>query len=56
MPIEIKELHIKASVVDRQSSGEGGEITPQQREHLKKEIIKDCVQEVMQMIEDIKER
>ncbi len=57
MPIEIKELHIKATVVDNKSNGTSAKegSTPDQ-EKMKKEIVKACVQEVMQMLEDKKER
>ena len=57
MPIEIKELHIKASVVDKKShDGKGGEISRQELERMKKEIVKACLQELVQIIEDKKER
>lgn len=57
MPIEIKELHIKAAVVDNKSNGtsakEGSRLD---QEKMKKEIVKACIQEVMQLLEDKKER
>ena len=57
MPIEIKELHIKATVVDKKSH----QVIPaddlkREQEKLKKEIIKECVQEVLQILEDKRER
>jgi hypothetical protein len=57
MPIEIKELHIKASVVEKKSNGASAkEISAMDMERMKKEIVKACVQEVMQLLEDKKER
>jgi hypothetical protein len=57
MPIEIKELHIKASVVDRPPyNSNTSEISRQEQERMKKEIIKACVQEVIQILEDKRER
>jgi hypothetical protein len=57
MPIEIKELHIKATVVDRKSyEGSGRTLSAAEQERIKKEIIKTCVQEVLQILEDKKER
>ena len=57
MPIEIKELHIKASVVDKKSNGTSAkEVSAMDMERMKKEIVKACVQEVMQLLEDKKER
>jgi hypothetical protein len=55
--IEIKELHIKATVVDRKSSPPSrGEMSAAEKERLKKELIKTCVQEVLQILDDKKER
>lgn len=57
MPIEIKELHIKASVVDRNTKSNGNnEMSRQDIERMKNEIIKACVNEVIQILEDKKER
>jgi hypothetical protein len=57
MPIEIKELHIKATVVDRKSYDSSGRtLSSQEQERMKKEIVKSCVQEVLQILEDKKER
>ncbi len=57
MPIEIKELHIKATVVDKKSS-QGIPLIDLKREQekLKKEIMKECVREVLQILEDKRER
>lgn len=57
MPIEIKELHIKATVVDRKSVGTAGKgVSRIDQEKMKKDIIKDCVREVMRVLDDKKER
>ena len=57
MPIEIKELHIKATVVDKKINGSPAkELSTQDLEKLKKEIIKTCTQEILQILEDKKER
>jgi hypothetical protein len=57
MPIEIKELHIKASVVDKNTQANGNsEMSRQDIERMKSEIIKACVSEVIQILEDKKER
>jgi len=57
MPIEIKELHIKASVVAKQSvDNSDRELSRQERERIKREIVKACVQEVIQILDDKKER
>ncbi len=57
MPIEIKELHIKATVVDKKiNNSSTKELSSQDFEKLKKEIIKTCTQEILQILEDKKER
>lgn len=57
MPVEIKELHIKATVVERKSNGTASkEISGWDHEKVKKEIIKACVQEVLQILDDKKQR
>lgn len=56
MPIEIKELHIKATVVDKKSNTATAEISAQEKEKLKKELIQSCVREVLQILEDKRER
>ena len=57
MPIEIKELHIKATVVEKNSH----QVIPaddlkREQEKMKKEIMKECVQEIVQILEDKRER
>lgn len=57
MPIEIKELHIKAIVADTRSKpGTDSELSKRDREKLKREIIKECVQEIVQILENKMER
>lgn len=57
MPIEIKELHIKATVVDKKSANTTTtEMSGREKEKMKKELIQTCVQEVLQILEDKRER
>jgi hypothetical protein len=57
MPIEIKELHIKATVVDKKSVHTASpEMSRHEKEKLKQELIQTCVQEVLQILEDKRER
>ncbi len=55
MPIEIKELHIKAVVADtsREKKTKGADIDLVK---LKKDLVKQCVQEVMEKLKDKIER
>ncbi|MFS8615376.1 MAG: DUF5908 family protein [Solitalea sp.] len=58
MPIEIKELHIKAVVAARQSrppawNGLGAR---NERDKLKKELVKECIEKILQLLDDKKER
>lgn len=55
MPIEIKELHIKAVVSDtsKQQNSKPVEIDISK---IKKELIKECVQEVLQKLKEKNER
>ena len=57
MPIEIKELHIKATVVDKKSyQAVPTDDLRREQEKIKKEIMKECVQEILQILEDRRER
>lgn len=57
MPIEIKELHIKAVVVDRKNKpGASGDLPKRDLEKLKREIIRESVLEIMQILENKLER
>jgi len=57
MPIEIKELHIKATVVDKKNNQliDHRDIRKDQ-EKMKSELLKECVREVLQVLADKKER
>ncbi len=52
MPIEIKELHIKINVDDKQHSPGDA----QNRKKEKEQIVAACVEQVMEILEKIKER
>ena len=57
MPIEIKELHIKATVVEKNSHQVIlTDDLKREQEKMKKEIMKECVREVLQILEDKRER
>ncbi len=57
MPIEIKELHIKATVNDSKTSGGNGKIESSRNlQKMKSEILKECVEEVMQILKEREER
>ncbi len=55
MPIEIKELLIKAVVSDT-TRQQTAQISQTDISRLKKELVKDCVQEVMQKLKEKTER
>ncbi|HMQ68024.1 MAG TPA: DUF5908 family protein [Ignavibacteria bacterium] len=55
MPIEIKELHIKATI----DNGNGGSRDNSRDKELKKmkaEIVKECVEEVFEILKEKEER
>jgi hypothetical protein len=57
MPIEIKELHIRATVIEKKHAHAApAALSGIEKEKLKKELIKSCVHEVLQILEDKKER
>lgn len=57
MPIEIKELHIKAVVAnDKQKPAADPDMIKRDREKLKREVIKECVQEILTILENKMER
>ncbi|MFI5171325.1 MAG: DUF5908 family protein [Chitinophagales bacterium] len=57
MPIEIKELNIKASIVNNKSKNSiDKEDFSKLKEKMKKELLKECVEEVLQIIELKNER
>ncbi len=55
MPIEIKELYIKAVVSDTSNPQTAVPVKIDEA-RLKKEIVKECVQEVMQRLKEKNER
>ncbi|TCS86243.1 hypothetical protein EDD80_10834 [Anseongella ginsenosidimutans] len=57
MPIEIKELHIKAVVAPRQIAPSGwSQYTRSEYEKMRKELVKDCIEKILQLLDDKKER
>lgn len=56
MHVEIKELLIKAVVIGPQEEKTARPMNFRELERLKKEIISECVAEVMDKIQDLKER
>ncbi len=57
MPVEIKELHIKATVANSKSqNGFDKEAFRREKEKLKKEIIKECLEELSQLLQEKNER
>ena len=56
MPIEIKELHIKAIVSDREKPSEGQAWKPEDIAKLKKEITKEVTEKVMRILQQKNER
>jgi len=57
MPIEIKELHIKAIVVDtRNKAGKDAEVSKRDLDKLKLEVVKECIQDILQILENKMER
>lgn len=57
MPLEIRELHIKATIVDnRNTKIVQTDDFRREKEQLKKEITKDCINEILQVLDDKKER
>lgn len=62
MPIEIKELHIRINVTPPDSQGGSGDSTPSSGRagrisgNQKQEIIAECVEQVMKILENKKER
>lgn len=57
MPVEIKELIIKASVSEKKSGdSKAKEFSHQEKEQMKKEIIRECLEEIFQKLEEKTER
>jgi hypothetical protein len=56
MPIEIKELHIKAIVSDREKPSEGHSLKQEDIAKLKKEITKEVTEKVIRLLQQKNER
>lgn len=58
MPIEIKELHIKINIEENQQAPTTHSLLQNQKDlaALKKDIIKSCVQQVLEIINEKQER
>lgn len=56
MGIEIKELHIRAVVAPEPANTAAEKITPALLEKIKKEVIRECMQELKVFIDQQKER
>ncbi|HYX06083.1 MAG TPA: DUF5908 family protein [Bacteroidales bacterium] len=57
MPLEIRELHIKAKIVDKKNtSALKIEDLRREQEVMRKEIVQECVRETLQILEDRRER
>lgn len=52
MPIEIKELHIKINVDDKQQSGTSGQMKQKDKDRL----VAECVEQVMEILSKKEER
>lgn len=55
MPIEIRELHIKA-IVENASEGESAQKEGANNENAEERILRACIERVMDLIEEAKER
>ena len=53
MPIEIKELHVKINVDNDRDSAPMRPVSPQRK---KEQIVAECVEQVMQLLSNNKER
>lgn len=56
MPIQINELIIKAQVVDDANYTPGGKGTQDQKSKDKESIIKECIEQIMEILKEKKER
>jgi Family of unknown function (DUF5908) len=56
MPIEIKELHIKVTVADNQTSSTSSTGSADMSQQEKKRLLKDCLEQVTEIIKNKKER
>lgn len=56
MPVEIRELVIRATVGNPNQGGSNNATSGEQEAVPKEEIVKECISQVMQIINDKKER
>lgn len=56
MPVEIRELIVKATVGNPNQGGSNNSTSTEQDAVPKEEIIKECVQQVMEIVNDKNER
>ena len=57
MPIEIKELHIKAVITPpKEEARPGGTLSPADLQKLKKELVAECMEKVFRKLEEKQER
>ena len=56
MPIEIKELHIKATIDNGNSGGSRNNGRDRDLKKMKAEIVKECVEEVFEILKQKEER
>ena len=55
MPIEINELHIKINV-EKQSAQASNMVTNSFSQEAQQQLLAECIEEVMQLLDDKKER
>lgn len=58
MPIEIKELHIKAVVAPRRETPSGFKAHKAENDYekIRRELVEECVEKILQFLNDKKER
>lgn len=56
MPLEIKELHIKAVVSEEESKGNFWDVDNQEDDEFKESIVQTCVEQVLQILKEKSER
>lgn len=56
MPIEIREIVINANISSESPSREGESPNPERLEEIKKEIIAECIEKVLVIFQNQKER
>ena len=56
MPVEIRELNIRANVSEQSAITQSPSVSVQQLQNLKEQIKKECIEELKQFIKDQNER